>query len=291
MSNRRSSHSSNCSYSKLSINESESILLRFLYHTWFGRGFLKILIRPTFSRMIGWFLNSFVSRIFIKPFCHKNNIDLERFLDKKYLSFNDFFQRSLRNTEFPEDDTKLFSPCDGKLSVYKINTDSTFHIKHSIYSIATMIGNEKEAEKYLNGWVYIFRLTPNDYHRYHFFDDGEIINHKKIPGVLHTVRPIAMQKFPIFHENAREVTTLKTKHFNHVLMIEVGALLVGKIKNFVTEGTFKKGCEKGTFEFGGSTIFLIFKKDKIQVLDEILYNTKNNSETVIHFGDEIGRKS
>lgn len=47
--------------------------------------------------------------------------------------------------------------------------------------------------------------------------------------------------------------------------MEVGATLVGKITNIHQECEIKRGEEKGYFEFGGSTIILIFqKKDRVE---------------------------
>ena len=57
--------------------------------------------------------------------------------------------------------------------------------------------------------------------------DGREKNHK-IPGVLHTVNPVANDFMPIFKENAREYTIISTENFGKVTQIEVGALLVGK---------------------------------------------------------------
>lgn len=75
-----------------------------------------------------------------------------------------------------------------------------------------------------------------------------------IPGIYHTVNPIANDYVKIYKENAREFTMMKTKHFGNVVQVEVGALMVGRIKNHQEAGSMKRGGEKGYFEFGGSTI-------------------------------------
>lgn len=269
-------------------NDSESGILRFLYHTKIGRGILWLLIRPTISKIIGSFLNTKLSIYFIKPFMKKNQIDMTRFKKENYQSFNDFFTRKLKVTN--QLDKNLISPCDGKLSIYQITNELTLSIKHSIYSVESLIQEKKTAQFYQNGVALVFRLTPDDYHRYHFIDDGTIKMHHQIPGVLHTVRPIALNQYKVFTENAREVTIMKTKNFGVITQIEVGALMVGEIDNYKKTGTFKKGEEKGKFLFGGSTIIWLLEKE-IHIKDEIWKNTANDLETIIHYGETIGKRT
>ena len=271
------------------VENSENIVLKFLYHTKLGRCILWVLIHPSISKIIGSFLNTKLSTCFIKSFIKKNHIDMTRFKQVKYQSFNDFFTRKLKETNKIERD--LVSPCDGKLSVYLITNELTLQIKHSTYSIESLIQNKETAKFYQGGYALVFRLTPDDYHRYHYIDDGKIRNYKKIPGVLHTVRPIALEKYLVFKENAREVTEMETKNYGTITQIEVGALMVGKIKNYKTSGTFQKGEEKGTFLFGGSTIIWLLEKNKVKINKELLKNTKNSIETIVHYQDPINFKS
>ena len=42
---------------------------------------------------------------------------------------------------------------------------------------------------------------------------------------------MANDVYPIYKENTREYSLLKTKTFGTILMMEVGALMVGKIEN------------------------------------------------------------
>ena len=49
-------------------------------------------------------------------------------------------------------------------------------------------------------------------------------------------------------------------------MMEVGAMMVGKITNLhKNPATVKKGQEKGNFEFGGSTIILLIQPGKVRI--------------------------
>ena len=46
--------------------------------------------------------------------------------------------------------------------------------------------------------------------------------------------------------------------------------------------------EKGYFEYGGSTIILMFKKNTIIPDEDIMVNTANNCETKVRLGEKIG---
>ena len=71
-----------------------------------------------------------------------------------------------------------------------------------------------------------------------------------------------------------------------MIQIEIGALLVGRIKNH-NISDFKKGEEKGYFELGGSTIILLTKKD-IKIDEDIIAQSKGGTETKVNYGERIG---
>ena len=71
-------------------------------------------------------------------------------------------------------------------------------------------------------------------------------------------------------------------------MMEVGALLVGKIVNHPVEKQVRRGMEKGYFQFGGSTIIILVKEGQLQVDADILENSRQNYETIVKYGEIIG---
>jgi len=278
-------------FKSIEIEEKDTYSVNFLYKNFLGRCILKILILPSISKFFGFVMDSRVSKIFISSFVKNNKIDLSEYKETEYKSFNDFFKREVKNEKrpFSKNENEIFSPCDGKLTSYKITKNSVFKIKNSIYNLETLLEDKNLATEFSEGICLIFRLTPDNYHRYHFVDDGRVLFSKKIKGVLHTVRPIAVNEFDVYSQNAREYTLLETKNFGKIIQMEVGALFVGRIKNYELE-EFERGQEKGMFEFGGSTIVMLIKKDKVKVLDEILENTKNCRETIVKMGEKIGIK-
>ena len=61
--------------------------------------------------------------------------------------------------------------------------------------------------------------------------------------------------------------------------------MVGKIVN-ENKQTFKKGEEKGHFEFGGSTVIMLINKD-IKINDKIIDNSEKDIETIVKLGQSI----
>ncbi len=274
------------------MEKKETKSLRFLYNTWFGRIILRLLIARWVSKLCGLYLNSRLSKRRIKKFVRKNNIDLNEYYSDDFKCFNDCFCRRIKEELRPidMDQSHLIAPCDGLLSAYKINEDTVLPIKGSSYTIAQLLKNEELAKRYQNGTCLVFRLCVNHYHRYAYIDNGTKEKNVFIKGKLHTVRPIALNRYPVFVQNCREYTVLQTENFGAVTQIEVGALLVGKIKNNHEEATFKRGEEKGMFLYGGSTVVVLLEKGSAEIKEEYFEATNQEIETPVKMGECIGIK-
>ena len=81
---------------------------------------------------------------------------------------------------------------------------------------------------------------------------------------------------------------MRTDHFGDVIMMEVGALNVGRIVNYKQKGRISRGEEKGRFEFGGSTIVLFFEKDRVVPDPDIMLHSSLEIETKVSMGEKIG---
>lgn len=266
--------------------------LSFFYNTLIGRILLKICTMKFISDIAGRYMNSRLSKYKIKKFIKDNKIKITDYEKTNYNSFNEFFTRKIISIKRPINMTKtaFISPCDSKLSVYTISDDLTLYIKDSYYTIDTII-DKKILKEYKEGYALVFRLSPTDYHRYCYIDSGYQEKNNKIKGILHTVQPIALKRYNFYKTNTREWTILHTNNFDEVVHIEIGAMAIGKIKNEHENYIFKKGEEKGYFEFGGSTIVLLVKKGIINIDEDILENSKNNIETYVKYGEKIGKKN
>lgn len=274
------------------INKKNKLGITLLYKTFLGRRILSIIVKPWFTKLNGYLMNSKASKLISIILIKKYKINKEEYTKTKFKSYNDFFTRKKKQEYLNIDTNKndLISPADSKLTVYNIKRGNKFKIKDSYYSIYDLLDGNQISEEYENGKILIFRLEVNDYHRYCYIDDGTKGVNIYIKGVFHTVRNIALKKYNIYKKNAREYTIMNTKNFGQVIEIDVGAMIVGRIKNHHQDYKFKKGEEKGYFEFNGSTIVLLFKKGTINIDEDILINSKNNIETIVKYGEKIGTK-
>lgn len=270
----------------------QNALLEKLYGTLLGRFFLKLLTAPVISRIVGAFMDSPLSEPIIKPFIRAGGIDTSQYIMTGIKCFNDFFTRSIKSgaRRVDMDSMNLISPCDAKLTVYKICRKSVFKIKNSCYRISDLLQNDTLAAKYNNGLCLIFRLEVDDYHRYCYFDNGRKTDNIFIPGELHTVNPIALEHYNIYKRNSREYTLLHTKNFGDAVQCEVGAMLVGRIENHHQVYSFRRGEEKGLFLYGGSTVILLLEAGRAVIDSDIMRNSADGFETVVKYGEKIGRK-
>ncbi len=276
--------------SKENIITESNKALNFFYGTFLGRLLLRIIITKPISNLIALYMNSGISKYKIKNFVNKNSINTFEYEYKNYKSYNDFFTRKVIPYKRPINARSdiLISPCDGKVLAYKISKELTLNIKDSYYSIDTLV-DSNIMEEYKDGYALVFRLSTDNYHRYCYIDSGNKTENYKIKGVFHTVQPISLNNYNFFKTNSREYTILNTKHFGKVIHVEVGALGVGRIKNNHEIYSFKKGEEKGYFEFGGSTIVLLIKKGVVNIDNDIVENSKENIETIVKYGERIGK--
>ena len=270
---------------------SQGKLLKLLYGNPVGRASLKLLTQPIVSYLAGAALDHPLSTAAIPPFVLKKHIKMDDFAEETYRSFNAFFTRPIKPAARPidRDPEALISPCDAKLFVVPVTEEARFTVKGAEYSTAAFLGCRKLAAAYAGGQCLIFRLTPDDYHRYCYPDSCEVGKTRCIKGILHTVNPVSAEHVKVYHTNTRTVTMLHTEHFGRVLQIEVGAMFVGRIVNHPHGKHMERGIEKGYFEFGGSTVVLMLEAGKAAIDPQILRNSENGAETIVRYGSRIGK--
>ena len=263
--------------------------LRILYNTKCGRIVLRGFINPTASDLMGRFMSTKASSGLVKRFVKKTGIDMSRYEKKKYRSYNDFFTRKLASPpDFSPVPSAFCSPCEGYVTAFKISEDSIYEIKGTNYSIADLLYSKKLSDDYTRGTCVIFRLAVHNYHRYCFFDSGRSVRTHTVNGCLHTVQPIAFEHFDVYKHNTREYTVMETDNFGTVIQIEVGAMFVGKIVNYPITTRFERGDEKGYFEFGGSTVILLFRPGTVVIDKTIAEKSIRGIETPVELGQRIG---
>lgn len=265
--------------------------IRFTYGTAIGRILAKgILCRKFVSQIYGAWQKSSLSRRKVKKFVAQYHISVEDCTQADFSNFNDFFTRQRKRYEDQTAKNELPAIADSKLLALPISDNSVFEIKGVPYTVAELLENDALAAEFVGGQCLIFRLAPDDYHRYVYPDAAKQEKTVSVKGVLHTVNPIG-GTLAVYRRNARRYTLLHTENFGDVVQMEVGALLVGKIRNHKeTAAKVGKLEEKGYFEYGGSTVILLMKKDAVTIDEDILRHSAQGIETRVRIGEKIGCK-
>lgn len=265
--------------------------IRFTYGTVPGRLLAKgILCRKFVSNAYAAWQKSRLSRSKVQRFIEQYHVDVSDCTATEFSCFNDFFTRQRGNYVNLTAENELPAIADSKLLALPIGEDAVFAIKGVPYTTAQLLENEALAREFLGGTCLIFRLAPEDYHRYVYPDGGTQDATVHIPGVLHTVNPIAAD-MAVYRRNARAYTVLHTAHFGTMVQMEVGALLVGKIINHSERpGAIEKLGEKGYFAYGGSTVILLAKRGALTVDADIREYSARGIETRVRLGERVAAK-
>lgn len=302
------------------IPVSNNALIEKMFAHTLTRGIMKMVSAPWYANLQRAVMSSFVSTFWITKFVRQNGIRLREYKKKKYTSFHDFFKREIKpeSRPFTVDERALLSPCDCKASVYRIADNSCFAIKGVPYTVEELLGegarNEANAGRtvheaiaagsdavseyeepkslaslYRDGYLFLLRLSLDDYHHYMFPVSGDKSEDMMIPGKLYTVHPLIHKYCAVYRENARQFCTVTTPAGNCVLVMQVGALGVGKIVNDnMDAAVVAQGEEQGHFEFGGSTILVLVPGGSYVPEERLLANTEAGFETIVKMGERIG---
>lgn len=114
--------------------------------------------------------------------------------------FNEFFYRELkpgsRPVAYPDNPKVIVAPADCRSVVFDTIDDATrIWVKGRDFSVERLLGSAygDEAKKFHGGALGIFRLAPQDYHRFHIPVDGVMGEPKLIKGEYYTVNPMAIR--------------------------------------------------------------------------------------------------
>lgn len=251
-------------------------------------------IQKLTSRLVGRYYASRLSKRLIAPFIQKYAIEMPEFIVPSggYNSFNDFFIRQLQpgQRSFPQEASRLGAPAEGRLSVFPLTSEkSILTIKGTPLSLAEFVGSQVLAQQFVGGHAFVFRLCPVDYHRFHFPDAGRAGPSTRLGRDLHSVNPLAVQKIPdVFLKNERQICLFESRNFGQLLLMEVGAICVGKIIQTYTPGQkIERGQEKGYFAFGGSTTVMLTQKLWVKPDADLIEKTNEGLESLVRLGDPI----
>ncbi|KAI1006660.1 Phosphatidylserine decarboxylase proenzyme 3 [Podosphaera aphanis] len=239
------------------------------------------------------------SRAEIQKFIEFHQLDMTEVLlpIEKFNSFNEFFYRKLkpeaRPCSAPHNPGIVVSPADCRCVVFNRMDDAIrIWVKGREFSIERLLGNAypQDVSRYKNGALGIFRLAPQDYHRFHVPVDGIMGEPKTIQGEYYTVNPMAIRSaLDVYGENIRIVIPIDSVAHGRVMIICVGAMMVGSTVITRENGEqVSRAEELGYFKFGGSTILVLFEEGTMRFDDDLVDNSNTALETLIRVGMSIG---
>lgn len=197
---------------------------------------------------------------------------------RAYASFNAFFTRALAPgaRTAPVDPRALACPADGRISqAGAIQGGRIFQAKGFDFTVAELLGDELEAQKYTSGQFATVYLSPRDYHRVHMPLAGTLRETVHIPGRLFSVAPFTVEGVPrLFARNERLVCHFDGEH-GPFCVVMVGAMLVSSVEtvwsgleippyaNTITHKDWREKhirlercAEMGRFNMGSTVILL-----------------------------------
>ncbi|TDL27023.1 hypothetical protein BD410DRAFT_879310 [Rickenella mellea] len=249
-----------------------------------------------------------IVRPHIHSFMETYHIDLTELLQpdpRSYMTFNEFFSRKLkpdaRKAASPEDFSIVVSAADCRLTVWPTwDASRKFWVKGRHFTVSTLLHDPSLVTAIgPDPSLAIFRLAPQDYHRFHIPVTGTVTQITHIPGEYYTVNPQAInERFDVLTANTRTVARIDAQlavgtgaetYTVPVAVVAVGALLVGSIKWDCQEGDkLAKGNGFGYFQYGGSTIILVMPKGVVWDPD-LVKNSAGGLETLVKAGERIGQ--
>ncbi len=250
----------------------------------------------TVNRAFGAWYRRDGSRAVIESFVKEHDIDLSEASQplEAYRDFNAFFERRLKAEARPVDHApeSLIAAADARLMAYEISDKLVIPVKGRAFSIRGLTGGLAMDLLGPSGTCLVLRLAPADYHRFHYIDAGEQVVLGRLGGLWRAVSPLSLAwQRPVFEQNRRDVTLVRTANFGPMVQIEVGALMVGQVNQSLPDCCrVSRGGEKGWFSIGASTIVQLFSERAVRIDADIWQKSKDGIETRVRFGEKIGCK-
>ncbi|KAF7550539.1 hypothetical protein G7Z17_g5654 [Cylindrodendrum hubeiense] len=235
----------------------------------------------------------------IEKFIEFHGLDMSEVLLPldEFKNFNEFFYRALkpgaRPCSAPDNPRIIVSPADCRSVVFNTLTQATkIWVKGREFNMKRLLGDAypEDVSRFEGGALGIFRLAPQDYHRFHIPVDGIMGKPKTIEGEYYTVNPMAIRSaLDVYGENVRVLVPIDSEQHGRVMVICVGAMMVGSTVITRKEGDqVRRAEELGYFKFGGSTILLLFEPGRMTFDNDLVDNGCEAIETLVRVGMSIG---
>ncbi|OYZ24546.1 MAG: hypothetical protein B7Y39_01150 [Bdellovibrio sp. 28-41-41] len=239
---------------------------------------------PVFSQIASKYLNSSMSFKKIDGFKREFEINDDEFIEDDFKTLNEYFIRQFKPTARP------FSKNEGDFSslaegYYLVSPDASLPIKGITSTAKELIQANPEFEIKQS---IVVRLSPKEYHRFHFPFSGVLKSLKTIEGKLFSINPVTLKHdSQLFIRNKRTVLLLEFDNQSRAYIVLIGATYVGSIQITHKVGQrFNKGDQCGYFEFGGSTAVILLNTE-MTFKEKILSYSQQGIETFAKLGETI----
>jgi phosphatidylserine decarboxylase len=182
-----------------------------------------------------------------------------------YRTLMSLFTRQIDLTQRKKPDQNcLISPCDGFVSDWGrldySKSDKSLKIKGRGFCPKELIG-EDWLQDVQQGYFFSLYLSPKDYHRFHCPANGLVVDGvRQFHGRLRSVNPKLFKAIPnLLSENERVACRYRTNTGQTVIMVFVGAMIVGSVDlvSYPNGQELKQGDEIGCFNFGSSIVMFV----------------------------------
>ncbi len=223
-------------------------------------------------------------------------MDLEECLDdpRRMNTMRKIFERKIKYDELRPmnlECSSISSPADSRLIAGSLSANPLLFIKEKFFNLEELLGFKNTWIRTFSGGDFaVFRLTPEKYHWNHSPVSGIVEDIYEIGGAYNSCNPHAVISIEnSYSKNRRCITIINTdvpggSQAGHVAMIEVAALMIGRITQAYSEtgysspqkvlrGMFiRRGQPKSYYSPGSSVDIVLFQKGRIRFSEDIIDN-------------------
>jgi phosphatidylserine decarboxylase len=198
-------------------------------------------------------------------------------------SWNDFFTRRLQDGErpvaAPDDDAVVVSPCEATpyRIASRVHRRDAFWAKAEPYSVEELLAGDEATDLFVDGTVWQAFLSALEYHRWHSPVGGTVLRAWVEPGTYYSeassqgaeaAEPQLSQGY-LAHVATRAIVlvdaddpTIGTVAVVFIGMSDVSSCVIGD--GIEPGARVGKGDELGYFQFGGSSVCVLFGPDAVE---------------------------
>jgi phosphatidylserine decarboxylase len=178
-----------------------------------------------------------------------------------------------------------------------------FWIKGDSFTMEEFLTSNVNSTQFNGGTLVLLRLAPQDYHRFHIPVPSSLLSIQLVEGTLQSVNADGMTSRNYAIYNQRTVMLFDSPDVGQYAYVAIGALCVGSVQipdpasSASTDGLkpqapigtqYARGDDLGYFQFGGSTIALVFRPGVVRFDDDIIFASQRKVESLMQVKSKLG---